>query len=514
MENHFKSSRMLSLDFFRGIAIIGVVIVHLVIIGIFFSVDNGLNVLPAAVLAVFTPLIAFAPMAGLFAFISSVANGMSVQQRLNKGYSLSASVQPLWVTGIVLAVIHFIYVAFFKEKMPSLFDEGSAPGGLFPTLLVDRSWGGFSLEHFLMIDAFAMIMESVFLSLILSVFLFREKNSRTTTQKLNFLLIFGIAWTCLSPVLWGLSFKAMRFFYFQENFFLRLPAIPLSFFAGKMHPITTIAPFSVFGLWFAVRLFDTPDYANLRRETRYVGWLMALMALLSLGFKAFLCFAQSTLLFRFLDKIGIVELIAFNTPAKLPHIDPTPSLIAGDYVNSVLSFIVVPPEWVFITMALCFFAYPVLIRVFDYQNNDSKKALAERIKPIRRFATLSLTVFFFECLIQTLFSQFFRRTLVSALKSSTLFSFLFQAPFHLTVKAPTAIYDDFMLMWPLWILYLACAVGFWFLLLRLWEKVGFCGSFEWLISKATAPFRQVKSSKMEAIKNFEIYEGKVTEEKG
>ena len=84
MSVNFQTTRLLSLDFFRGVAILGVVTVHLVIIGIFFTVDNALNILPTGVLAVFTPLIIFAPMAGLFAFISALANGLTVQKRLAK----------------------------------------------------------------------------------------------------------------------------------------------------------------------------------------------------------------------------------------------------------------------------------------------------------------------------------------------------------------------------------------------------------------------------------------------
>ena len=120
MSFNFQTTRLLSLDFFRGVAILGVVTVHLVIIGIFFTVDNALNVLPTGVLAVFTPLIIFAPMAGLFAFISALANGLTVQKRLAKGYSIRSSIQPIFVTAMALLVIHFIYIAFFKEQMPTI----------------------------------------------------------------------------------------------------------------------------------------------------------------------------------------------------------------------------------------------------------------------------------------------------------------------------------------------------------------------------------------------------------
>lgn len=505
MNTDFKSNRILSLDFFRGIAILGVVIVHLVIIGIFYAVDNGLNVLPVTVLAFFAPLIVFAPMAGLFVFISALANGITVQKRIAKGGSFKNSIQPLLITGIVLLIVHFIYIAFFKEQMPTIFNPDFAPGGLFPVLLIKRSWPGFTLDHFLMIDAFAMIMESVFFVLLLSFFVFHPKNKRSVESRLRFLLIFAIVWTFLSPFLWACSLKAMEFFYYQKNIWLRLPAIFLSFFAGKMHPITTIAPFAIFGLWFSVFLFQSPDYLTLRRETYKVSGILAGMALISLLFKAFLCFAKESAVYRFFHAVGIVEAFSMNAPAKLPHIDPRSSIEAGDFMNSVLNFIVVPPEWVFIAMIICFLFYPKFIKAFDYQTDERKAYLAKKIQPIRRFGTLSLTIFFFECMVQTLFSQFYRSFLIPHLKNTEFFGFLFRSPFYVTPKEQIALFDDFMVMWPVWILYLATAIGFWFLILYLWEKAAYKGSFEWLIYRMTGSFRKIKSDKMAAATDTAIY---------
>lgn len=508
MSFNFQTTRLLSLDFFRGVAILGVVTVHLVIIGIFFTVDNALNILPTGVLAVFTPLIIFAPMAGLFAFISALANGLTVQKRLAKGYSIRSSIQPIFVTAMALLIIHFIYIAFFKEQMPTIFDPGKNPGGLFPVLLITGQWNGFTLDHFLMIDAFGMIMEATFFILILSYFLFKPNGKKSIKWKLNFLLIFGIVWTCLSPFLWGLSLYAMEFFYFQENIYFRLPSVVLSFFAGKMHPITTIAPFAIFGLWFAVFLFQSPDYSLLKRTSNRIAGAMAVLAALSIGFKAFLCFAKNTALYRLLDAAGIVDMIALNTPAKLPQIDPRPSVIAGDLVNSILNFIVVPPEWVFIAMAIVFLVFPRFIKIFDYRTGAEKESLARKIAPIRRFGTLSLTIFFFECLVQTCFSQFFRSFLIPRMAQSDFFRFLFEAPFYIAPKERIAVFDDFMAMWPLWILYLASAIGFWFLILYLWKRKGYKGSLEWWIAKLTGGFRKIKSDKLTAAIGTSVYREK------
>lgn len=505
MNHNFQQTRMLSLDIFRGVAILGVVVVHLVIIGIFFAVDNGLNVLPTYVLAIFAPLILFAPMAGLFVFISATANGMTVQKRLLNKKSLSNTLQPLLVTGIILLVIHFIYIAFFKEHMSTIFDTNFAPAGVLISYLVHRKWDGFTLDHFLMIDAFAMVMEAVFFVLILCFFLFHPKNKKSVQWKMNFLVVFGVFWTILSPFLWGISLEAMEFFYYQEHLLFRLPAIFLSFFAGKMHPITTIAPFAIFGLWLSLLLFQSPSYETLRQKTYHMSLLMGGMAILSIGFKAFLCFAKENFVYKLLENWGVIHIIGLNTPSKLPHIDPTPSIEAGDLMNSILNFIVVPAEWVFITLFLCFLIYPLIIRFFDYQSVERKQILAERFRPIRRFGTLSLTVFFFECLVQTLFSQFFRSLLIPKLAQINLFSFLFEAPFYIAPKERILLFDDFMVMWPFWIIYLTLAIGGWFFVLWIWEKVGYKGSLEWFVAKISNLFRKIKTERMEAATSSNLY---------
>ena len=79
MDLEIRNKRFLSLDVFRGIAILGVVVVHALIFGIFSTIDTALNILPLPMLIILSPVVIFAPMAGLFVFISSVfdSNGNS-----------------------------------------------------------------------------------------------------------------------------------------------------------------------------------------------------------------------------------------------------------------------------------------------------------------------------------------------------------------------------------------------------------------------------------------------------
>lgn len=85
MDLEIRNKRFLSLDVFRGIAILGVVVVHALIFGIFSTIDTALNILPLPMLIILSPVVIFAPMAGLFVFISSMSNGVGF--RLNSAWS-------------------------------------------------------------------------------------------------------------------------------------------------------------------------------------------------------------------------------------------------------------------------------------------------------------------------------------------------------------------------------------------------------------------------------------------
>ena len=132
MDLELRNKRFLSLDIFRGIAILGVVVVHALIFGVFSTIDTALNILPLPMLIFLSPVVIFAPMAGLFVFISSMANGMVVQKRLNQGYSVQTAVQPILITGLALLILHFIFPLFFNHSNTSMFHPEATIDALIP----------------------------------------------------------------------------------------------------------------------------------------------------------------------------------------------------------------------------------------------------------------------------------------------------------------------------------------------------------------------------------------------
>ena len=233
--------------------------------------------------------------------------------------------------------------------------------------------------------------------------------------------------------------------------------------------------------------------------------LMAIFMLICVGFKAFVCFAKDNAVYDFLLKSGLIDWLALNTPAKDPFVDPRPSLISGDFKNAVFNFHVLPPELLFLGMAICFFFFPFFIKKLDYQTDERKAELAKKTAPIQRFGTVSLTVFFWESTIFSAVAKLFHTFVPAKGSESPLFSFFYEAPFWIDPKIQFEVIDSFMHIWPLWFIYLFTVIGLWFFALFLWSRFSFKFSMEWFIVTLTKPFRKIRSTKLDVLKDKSIY---------
>ena len=110
-------------------------------------------------------------------------------------------------------------------------------------------------------------------------------------------------------------------------------------------------------------------------------------------------------------------------------------------------------------------------------------SIAERVHPVIRFGTLSLTIFVYETTVHTLFAKILHT--------------LSGAP----VPDMKNIQPDFFMTHPaVWLSYAVFMILLWAVILKFWEKIGYRFSLEWILVKATAPFRKIKSEKLLAAK--------------
>lgn len=461
-----SGNRIIAIDFFRGLAILGVVLTHCLIYGVFYSVGNALTTVPPYLLAVLSPVVLIAPMAGLFAFISVTANTFTALRRFSNGYSRKNVLQPLLLTSTALIAVHFVFSLLFKNSSASMFDPQLSLDTIIPASIRQEQLILPRFENLLFMDAMAMIaMSGLATAGILAVILKKSRNASKTLRNLAYIGFFSILF---SPFIWYLFWIPFKYFYFAD-FPLRLLAIPLSFFAARMHCLPGIFPFVIFGLWFGVLLHSKPSYAELKKKTIPIAVCSLVFLLVFAGFKLFLTLGRETSAVLFLKQIGILSVFAENTPA----------ILTGNIGNAFLDYKSLPVEFQFFGISLTFWGFPLLLKHFDYCTEERKQKSASRMRPILRFGTLSLTVFVCETPVHTVFAK----------------------AIHVLSGGPVPDMADiqpdfFMTHPPVWIAYGIFMILFWSVILKLWEKCGYRFSLEWLLVKAMSPFRKIRSEKL------------------
>lgn len=458
-------NRIIAIDFFRGLAILGVVLTHCLIYGVFYTIDNALSTVPPGLLAVFSPIVLISPMAGLFAFISVVANTFTALRRKDNGHSSASVIQPIVLTSLVLILLHFVFSTLFKCSSGSMFTPGVTINTIVPASIRQSQLILPQFENLLYMDALSMIGISGLTSAAVLAFLLKKPFS---THKLTALTAIGFIAALLSPFLWYLFWKPFRFFYFSA-YPLRLLSIPLSFFAARMHCLPGILPFIIFGVWFGFFLHSRPTYREVKKKTFPIAVASTVLFCFFVGVKLFLILGNETHTVGFLSRIGLLSFLAENTPG----------ILTGNIGNAFLDYKSLPVEFQFFGIALIFWGFPLLMKQFDYDGEDKREKRISRIRPVLRFGTLSLTICVFETPVHTVFAKG-----LHALSG-------------IPVPDMNRIQPDFFMTHPLiWIAYAAFIILLWVGILKLWEKQNYKLSLEWLLVKATAPLRKIKSEKL------------------
>lgn len=461
-----SGNRLIAIDFFRGLAIIGVVLTHCLIYGVFYSVGNALATVPPYLLALLFPVVLIAPMAGLFAFISVTANTFTALRRFSEGHSQKHVLQPLLLTSAALIGVHFIFSLLFKNSSASMFDPKLSLDTIIPASIRQGEPVLPRFENLLFMDAMAMIAMSGLAAAAVLALILKRKPQRDKT--LRCLAYTGFLSILLSPFIWYLFWVPFKYFYFSA-FPLRLLSVPLSFFAARMHCLPGIFPFVVFGIWFGILLQSRPSYEELKKKTRPIAAASLILFLIFSGLKLFLTIGNETAFVLWLSRSGILSVFSENTPG----------IVTGNIGNAFLDYKALPVEFQFFGIALSFLGFPFLLKIFDYRSDETKPLSVSRLKPVLRFGTLSLTVFVCETPVHTVFAK-----IIHTLSGAPV-------PDMADIQP-----DFFMTHPPVWIAYAVFMILLWAVILKFWEKSGYRFSLEWILTKAMSPFRKIRSEKL------------------
>jgi len=437
-----RSDRLIFVDIVRGLAIIGVIVVHSTSYGIWYNEHNALKVLPPGAVAALSPIILLATWAGAFALITGLVNAYNIHRRLERGRGLAAVCREPAVNAAVLMGIWILVALLFTHRRPALF---GAEGEIFSLVSGSLAQGRFTppdWETLFYKDALVMIALAGFTSALAMRLLYRNvdpKDSADLRRRawigLSAGAVFLAASAVLQPPLYVLFERLMG----SGGAGNRIAAWFVNLLSGPSHVLLPYGGFAVTGASLGVLLAAGTDRRGLRRPSLSFG--IAYLATSAV----FLARTVSTALQNGTDPLVAVFDYAVITPG--------------------LSFFA-------IGSILCLF--PMVVRLTDDRPAAERDRLFRKTLWLRRFGMISLSVFILENPVTAILGRIF----------------------HLVFGNPDAPTDAFMTNAFAIILYFVVTLAFWFAVVRLWEKKGFRCSFEWLSIRIGGKFRGRPSDRL------------------
>ncbi len=430
------SKRLLSLDFIRGLAIFGVVFAHGIVFGIFLGEPNAVQFLPRSPLIIFAPMLFLGTWAGLFALITGIANSYIVYNRMNVNHNIRKSVKPSIVNNIIVLLFHFIYMGLFINATPALTGDHHLYS-LITGSIQKRALSLPEIEIFFKADALSMIASSGLITCFTLLIMWRkDRFEMSKNNSIRNLTIIAIIWLLVSKGLW--EWLNPHFLrYLELGKLYYIPAFFLSLIAGSIHCILPYAGYALIGIVIGIMIAEERPYEAIKRYCRRLGLAFFITGIVLIGYHLFTI------------TTGIIDYLF-------------------QYQN-------IPPDLSFVNLGLMLLWIPWFFRKFDY---ETRERTVRRSVFIRRFGMLSLTIYCLEALWNILWSNIF----------------------HSQFGELTGEFDPVMGNVLLNFSYLVVVVGFWFIILKIWESIKFKYSFEDLSVRIGGIFRPQKSDRLDVSK--------------
>ena len=342
--------RLYSLDIFRGIAIIMVVIFHRFMYDwpgsdFFFTDPKGFLVVPW-----FTAIMFFAGMGGIFSIISGVVTAYSTHNRIisgkgNKKIILYAGLFSfLWLT-----LVDYIRKFLFSTKS---YFEGEFYFGLITGSMLERELVIPHLELLYYTSTLMIIGLSGFVVPALMIILARNGGVEKVRRNK---IIFG---TLAATILVITPFLSFTLEPIVEDLFINgnyLGGFLLALLISPYFPIFPIIAYALLGGILGISLATDEKKRNLT-----IIWLVLGFVLLSIG---------NYLLLTFLLRYSIYN---YNFVRFMQ---------LGVYLMIII----------------------LLLRLIDFKPEEKQERIAKKLSPIILFGRASLTIFVFEAFIATIF---------------------------------------------------------------------------------------------------------------
>jgi len=432
--------RILSLDFIRGLAIIGVVLNHAITYGIMLNEDNARKLLPKSPLVIFAPLLIFGTWAGIFALITGIVNAYQIYLRMKKKENIGKALQGCLINSTLILIMHFIFLGLFNRVGESLTGNGYNHSLITGSIELQQLSIP-SIELFFRADALAMISVSGYFTSFVLWIIWRKGEFHNTKRNVKILLEIGGIMLAISQLLWNQLYPVFISSLNKGGLYY-IPAFFLSFISGTMHCLLPYGGYAVFGIILGIYLAEEKSIQEIKRFAKKVGFPLII--------------------------IGIILIIY--------HI----FTVEGDLMTYFFKYKMIPPDLYLLNLGIMIIWFSWFFEKMDYCSDEKHAKIARKTILIRRFGILSLTLFMVE--------SFW----------CTLWSYIFHTNFGSFSGEPDLVMTNFGLN----LLFLLIVFGSWFVILKKWEKYKYKYSFEWLMGKIGSKLRKRPSESQDLTKKL------------
>lgn len=447
------AKRLLFIDIAKGLAILGVILVHGLIHGVWFFPSYALEVLPLPVLAILSPLVIVATWAGFFEMMSGLSNMYNIHDRVVvRHQSFKQAAQGPLVNSTGLLVAHFLYVIFFSHRRNAPYPRAGTEeiNTMISGSLETGTLNFTDFQFFFFADVLGSIALAGYLSIFLIWVLYKVDGLQNPSRAWKYFLTAAVLFFVVSYPIWDWGYNLTQDLLVDGSPGALALALPLSMLTGAFQPFFPIAGFGIIGVILGMLLGvknhkeEDPNYYTDKPVITiytFIKWVAPASFLIFIGL--------------------LVQYIA-----------------AGNPPLGILEYYRLPPTLLALNTALMLWAIRLAMHWFEDHDEETRSRISQKTLFIRRFGMVTLSVYMFESVVNGAFSYVFHR--------------LFDDPATPEFESHVAVVPIFM--------YVILLFALWFALIRLWEKASFAYGIEYWIIKIGSRFRSTKSQKLDLAK--------------
>ncbi|MDD3966524.1 MAG: hypothetical protein WC372_02520 [Candidatus Neomarinimicrobiota bacterium] len=426
----------------RGLAIAGVLISHNLILDVWYG-RQAFQIVPPWIIGLLFPLLIIFTWAGSFVLISGISTAYTAFRRFDNGVPAKKIISPILINGIALLLLDPLRTLVFSR--PHLF-RGEMTHSIFSKLIMTGEWGLPSPERLYLIGALPMIGLSGCVAALLVWLLFRKDRESRFERNLGILFVAGFVFSLVS--------------------------IPLSY---TMEPLID-----------RMLSVDNPHYI--------AAYLLRILGSAQLSFFPMGCYVFFGVAYGMLLASGKAPAYVDGMLKRFGNLFfiatavsiPVTFLFTKNPIRFLGNIDIYSPTIIYFSLGCITYIFKALVKHVEFGEIEKRRRFAERTRWLRRFGILTLTLYIVDA--------------VPGMFAGEWFHHLFGGK---ALWAPlTEGRDAFMTNPFAIIVFVALMFAFWFLMISLWEKSNFAGSFEWLMVKISGLFRKESSRRLDLRNNL------------